>query len=64
MVFLAYSTINPNGVLECAVLLDHLLALPSSECATYGVHQLRCFMGSYRDELDAAHVHRDRALAE
>ena len=55
-----------SRVLECKVLLDHgcLLALPSSEHATYGVDQLRSFMASRRDELDAAHVHCDHALAE
>ena len=55
--------IDPTGVLECAVLLDHgrLLALPIREHVTYGVDQLRCFMASHRDELDAAHVHCDRA---
>ena len=48
------------------MLLDHgrLLALPVSERATYGVQQLRQFRASHQDELSAAHVNRDRALAE
>ena len=55
-----------GGVLECAVLLDHgrLLVLPVSEHATYGVQQLRQFMASHEDELSAAHVNCDCALAE
>ena len=61
-----HAPIDPRGVLECAVFLDHgrLLALPCSEHASYGVDQLRCFMASHRAELDAAHVHCDHALAE
>ena len=60
------ATMDPRGELECVVLLDHgrLLALLSSEHATYGVDQLWRFMASHRDELDAAHKHCDRALAE
>ena len=60
------ATIDPRGVLECAVLLDHgcLLALPVSERATYGVQQLRQFMAAHQDELGATHVNCDRALAE
>ena len=56
------ATIDPTGLLECAVLLENgcLLQLPSRECARYGVDQLRQYMGSQRDELDAAHAHRDR----
>ena len=48
------------------MLLDHgrLLALPSSEHASYDVDHLRRFMASHRAELDAAHLHCDRALAE
>ena len=36
------ATIDPRGVLECAVLLDHgrFLALPVNERAAYGVEQL------------------------
>ena len=61
-----HTTIDPTGVLECSVLWDHgrLLALPSGERAAYGVDLLRCFMGSRRDELDAAHGYADHALAE
>ena len=60
------ATIDPRGVLECVVLLDHgrLLALPISEHATYGVKQLQHFMASHQDELRAAHVNRDCAFAE
>ena len=47
-------------------LLDHghLLALPSNKHATYGLDQLRHFMGAHQAELAAAHVHADRALQE
>ena len=60
------ATIDPRGVLECAVLLDHgrLLALPISEHATCGVQQFRQFMALHQDELSAAHVNCDRVLAE
>ena len=60
------ATIDPRGVLECVVLLDHgrLLALPVNERGTYGVHQLRQFMASHPDELCAAHMNCDRALVE
>ena len=60
------ATIDPRGVLECAVLLDHgcLLALPISEHASSGVQQLRQFMASHQDELSAAHVNCDHALVE
>ena len=46
------ATIDPRGVLECAVLLDHcrFLALPVSERAAYGVKQLRQFMASHKEE--------------
>ena len=59
-------TIDPRGVLECTVLLDHgrLMALLISEHATYGIDQLRLFMVSHRDELVSAHVHYDCALTE
>ena len=56
------ATIDPRGVLECAVLLDH--ALPVSERAAYGVHRLRQFMASHQEELRAAHVNSDGALVE
>ena len=48
------------------MLLDHgrLLALPIDEHATYGVEQWQHFMASHQDELRAAHVNCDRALAE
>ena len=48
------------------MLLDHdrLLALPVSERATYGAQQLRESMVSHQDDLRAAHVNFDRALAE
>ena len=60
------ATIDRRGVLECAVLLDHgrLLALPVSERATYGTHQLCQFMASHHDELRAAHVNCGCALAQ
>ena len=60
------ATIDPRGVLECAVLLDHgrFVALPVNERAAYGVEQLRQFMTSHQEELGAANVNRDRALVE
>ena len=60
------ATIDPTGVLECVVLLDHgcLLALSISEHATYGVQKLQHFMALHQDELSAAHVNCDRVLAE
>ena len=60
------ATIDPRGVLECAVLLDHgrFLALPVKERAAYGVEQLRQFMASHQKQLRAAHVNCDRALVE
>ena len=60
------ATIDPRGVLECAVLLDHgrFLALPVNERAAYGVEQLRQFMASQQEELHAAHVNCDHALVE
>ena len=60
------ATIDPRGVLECAVLLDHgrFVALPVNERAAYGVEQLRQFMTSHQEELGAAHVNCDRALVE
>ena len=52
------ATIDPRGVLECAVLLDHgrFVALPVNERAAYGVQQLRQFMTSHQEELGAAHM--------
>ena len=43
------ATIDPRGVLECPVLLDHgrFFALPVNERAAYGVEQLRQFMASH-----------------
>ena len=60
------ATIDPRGVLECAVLLDHgrFLALPVNERAAYGVEQLRQFMAAHQEELRIAHVNCDRALVE
>ena len=60
------ATIDPRGVLECAVLLDHgrFLGLPVNERAAYGVDQLRQFMAAHQEELRAAHVNCDRALVE
>ena len=60
------ATIDPGGVLECAVLLDHgrFVALPVNERAAYGVEQLRQFMTSHQEELGAANVNCDRALVE
>ena len=53
------ATIDPRGVLECAVLLDHgrFLALPVNERAAYGVEQLRQFMASHQEELRAHILH-------
>ena len=41
-------TIDPPGVLECAVLLDHgrWLALPAADRATFGVDPLKRFVGT------------------
>ena len=60
------ATIDPRGVLECAVLLDHgrFVALPVNERAAYGVEQLRQFLTSHQEELGAANVNCDRALVE
>ena len=60
------ATIDPRGVLECAVLLDHgrFVALLVNERAAYGVEQLRQFMASHQEELGAAHVNCDRAFVE
>ena len=60
------ATIDPRGVLECTVLLDHgrFVALPVNERAAYGVEQLRQFMTSHQEELGAANVNCDRALVE
>ena len=60
------ATIDPRGVLECAVLLDHgrFVALPVNERAAYGLEQLRQFMTSHQEELGAANVNCDRALVE
>ena len=59
-------TIDPRGVLECAVLLDHgrWLALPAADRATFGVDLLKQFMGTHHAELAAAHVNAARALEE
>ena len=59
-------TIDPQGVLECAVLLDHcrLLALPPADGATFGVDLLKQFMGTHHAELAAAHVNAARAWEE
>ena len=59
------ATIDPTGVLECALLLDHgrLLPLAIGEHAPYGVEQLRHFMVSHQHELGAAHVNCGRAFA-
>ena len=59
-------TIDPRGVLECAVLLDHgrWLALPTADGATFGVDLLKQFMGTHYAELAAAHVNAARALEE
>ena len=60
------ATIDPKGVLECAILLDHgrFLGLPVNERAAYGVEQLHQFMAAHEEELCAAHVNCDRALLE
>ena len=59
-------TIDPRGVLKCAVLLDHgrWLALPPAEWATFGVDLLKQFMGTHHAELEAARVNTGRALEE
>ena len=59
-------TVDPRGVLECAVLLDHgrWLALPAADRATFGVDLLKQFMGTHHAELAAAHVNAARALEE
>ena len=61
-----HGTIDPRGVLECAVLLDHgrWLALPAAVRATFGVDLLKQFMGTHHAELAAAHVNAARALEE
>ena len=55
-----------GGARVCSVVgpWRRLLALPISKNATYGVQQLPHFMASHQDELHAAHVNCDRALAE
>ena len=60
------ATIDPRGVLDCAVLLDYgrFLALRISERAAYGVKRLREFMACDQEELRAAHVTCDRASVE
>ena len=57
-------TIDPRGVLECAVLLDHgrWLSLPAADRATFGVDLLKRFMGTHHAELATAHVDAARAL--
>ena len=59
-------TIDPRGVLECAVLLDHgrWLALPAADRATFGVDLLKQLMGTHHAELAAAHVNAAGALEE
>ena len=59
-------TIDPRGVLECVVLLDHgrWLALPPAHRATFGVDLLKQSMGTHHVELAAAHVNVARALEE
>ena len=52
------ATIDPKGVLECAVLLGHgrFLALPVNERAAYGVEQLRQFMAAHQEKSCAQHM--------
>ena len=59
-------TIDPRGVLEFAVLLDHCrwLALPAADWAAFGVVLLKQFMGTHHAELAAAHFNAARALEE
>ena len=59
-------TIDPRGVLECVVLVDHgpWLALPAADRATFGVDLLKQFMGTHHADLAAAHVNATRALDE
>ena len=51
-------TIDPWGVLEGAVLLDHgrWLALPAADWATFGLDLLKQLMGTHHAEVAAAHV--------
>ena len=53
----AHGTIDPGGVLECVVLLDHgrWLALPGADRATFGVDLPKQFMGTHHAEPAAAH---------
>ena len=55
-----------RGLLKCPVLLDHgrLLVVPISEHAAHGVQQVRHFMASHQDELCAAHMNFNPAMAE
>ena len=59
-------TINPQGVLDCAVLLDHgrLLALPPAERATFGVDLLKQFMATHHAELATAPINIGCAFEE
>ena len=59
-------TIDPRGLLEWAVLLDHgrWLAVPPADRATFGVDLMKQFMGTHHAELAAAHVNAARALEE
>ena len=59
-------TIDPRGVLECAVLLDHgrLLAVSPAEGATFGLDLLKQFMATHHAELASAHVDVGRALEQ
>ena len=59
-------TIDPQGVLDCAVLLDHgrWLALPAADRATFGVDVLKHFMATHHAELAAAQVNAARAWGE
>ena len=59
-------TIDPRGVLECAVFHDHgrLLALPPAEWATFGADLLKQNMATNHAKLAAVHVNVGRALKE
>ena len=61
-----HGTIDPRGVLACAVLLDHgrWPALPAADRATFGVDLLKRFMGTQHAELAAAHVNAAHAWEE
>ena len=59
-------TIDPLGVLECGMLLDHgrLLALLPADRATFGLDLMKQFMDTHHAEPAAAHVNAARALEE